>query len=268
MPAGALRRCCRRTTRRRAAARSTWPRSALTRRRAGRRQRRGTATSAGLDLGDTIYLTAADGQGNVVSFIQSLFGSFGAGIVAGDTGITLHNRGSGFKLIAGSSRTRSARTSGRCTRWCRRCCSRTASRWVAFGVMGGDNQAQAHAQVVVNLVDFGMHVQEAGEAARVRHTGEELARRERHRRRTCGRRSSARPRRSRRPRRRWAATRPSSSTRRPACCWAARTRARTDSRSDGERDQSAMVSRTADLIRVESRLSTDRPRRSGRCVRR
>ena len=74
----------------------------------------------GRDLGDTIYLTAADGQGNVISFIQSLFGSFGAGFVAGETGITLHNRGSGFNLHAGSSRTRSARTSGRCTRWCRR----------------------------------------------------------------------------------------------------------------------------------------------------
>ena len=53
---------------------------------------------AGRDLGDTIYLTVADGQGNVVSLIQSLFDSFGSGIVAGDTGITLHNRGSGFVL--------------------------------------------------------------------------------------------------------------------------------------------------------------------------
>jgi gamma-glutamyltranspeptidase/glutathione hydrolase len=46
---------------------------------------------------------------------------------------------------------------------------------VSFGVMGGDNQAQAHAQVVMNLVDFGMHVQAAGEAARMRHMGDELA---------------------------------------------------------------------------------------------
>jgi gamma-glutamyltranspeptidase/glutathione hydrolase len=47
--------------------------------------------------------------------------------------------------------------------------------WVAFGVMGGDNQAQAHAQVVMNLVDFGMHVQAAGDAARMRHMAESLA---------------------------------------------------------------------------------------------
>jgi gamma-glutamyltranspeptidase/glutathione hydrolase len=46
--------------------------------------------------------------------------------------------------------------------------------WVSFGVMGGDNQAQAHAQVVMNLVDFGMNIQEAGEAARMRHGGDAL----------------------------------------------------------------------------------------------
>ncbi len=56
---------------------------------------------AGRDRGDTIYLTAADGRGNVVSFIQSLFSGFGAGIVAGETGIALHNRGSGFVLTPG-----------------------------------------------------------------------------------------------------------------------------------------------------------------------
>ncbi|HUQ88755.1 MAG TPA: gamma-glutamyltransferase family protein, partial [Vicinamibacterales bacterium] len=56
---------------------------------------------AGVDHGDTIYMTAADGQGNVISFIQSLFNSFGAGFVAGDTGITMHNRGSGFTLQPG-----------------------------------------------------------------------------------------------------------------------------------------------------------------------
>ena len=47
--------------------------------------------------------------------------------------------------------------------------------WVSFGVMGGDNQAQGHAQVVMNLVDFDMHIQAAGEAARMRHMGTELA---------------------------------------------------------------------------------------------
>ena len=61
-------------------------------------------------------MTAADGKGNVVSLIQSLYSDFGSGIVAGDTGIVLHNRGSAVQPHAGSSRTRSRRTSGRCTR--------------------------------------------------------------------------------------------------------------------------------------------------------
>ena len=62
---------------------------------------RPTQDFAGRDLGDTVYLTAADSNGNVVSFIQSLFSAFGAGFVAGETGITLHNRGSGFVLTPG-----------------------------------------------------------------------------------------------------------------------------------------------------------------------
>ena len=129
---------------------------------------------AGRDRGDTVYLTAADGQGNVVSFIQSLFGSFGAGIVAGDTGITLHNRGSGFVLTPGHPNRIGPRKRPLHT-LVPAMLLRDGKPWVAFGVMGGDNQAQAHAQVVINLVDFGMHVQAAGEAARMRHMADRLA---------------------------------------------------------------------------------------------
>lgn len=129
---------------------------------------------AGRDRGDTVYLTAADAAGNVVSFIQSLFGSFGAGIVAGETGITLHNRGSGFVLTPGHPNQigpgkRPLHTLVPAM------IARNGRPWVSFGVMGGDNQAQAHAQIVMNLVDFGMHIQAAGEAARMRHMGTELA---------------------------------------------------------------------------------------------
>jgi gamma-glutamyltranspeptidase/glutathione hydrolase len=128
----------------------------------------------GKDHGDTVYLTAADGHGNVVSLIQSLFNSFGAGFVAGETGITLHNRGSGFTLqpghpneIAPHHRPLHTLVPAMITKG--------GTPWAAFGVMGGDNQAQAHAQIVANFVDFGMHVQQAGDAARVRHTGQALA---------------------------------------------------------------------------------------------
>ena len=128
----------------------------------------------GRDLGDTIYMTAADGQGNVVSFIQSLFGSFGAGFVAGETGITLHNRGSGFNLTPGHPNEIGPHKRPLHT-LVPAMIVKDGKPWVAFGVMGGDNQAQAHAQIVANFVDFGMHVQEAGDAARMRHMGQELA---------------------------------------------------------------------------------------------
>lgn len=129
---------------------------------------------AGRDRGDTIYLTAADGQGNVVSFIQSLFSSFGSGLVAGETGITLHNRGSGFVLTPGHPNQIGPRKRPLHT-LVPAMILKDGRPWVSFGVMGGDNQAQAHAQVVMNLVDFGMNIQTAGEAARMRHMGTQLA---------------------------------------------------------------------------------------------
>ena len=129
---------------------------------------------AGKDHGDTIYLTAADGQGNVISFIQSLFSGFGAGFVAGETGITMQNRGSGFNLIPGHPNQIGPHKRPLHT-LVPAMIMKDGKPWVSFGVMGGDNQAQAHAQIVANFVDFGMHVQEAGDAARMRHMGTELA---------------------------------------------------------------------------------------------
>jgi gamma-glutamyltranspeptidase/glutathione hydrolase len=129
---------------------------------------------AGRDRGDTVYLTVADGQGNVVSFIQSLFNAFGAGIVAGDTGIALHNRGSGFVLTPGHPNRIGPHKRPLHT-LVPAMILRDGLPWASFGVMGGDNQAQAHAQVVANLVDFGMGIQQAGEAARMRHQGATLA---------------------------------------------------------------------------------------------
>jgi len=129
---------------------------------------------AGQDRGDTIYMTVADGQGNVVSLIQSLFASFGAGIVAGDTGITLHNRGSGFVLASGHPNQIGPHKRPLHT-LVPAMIVKDARPWASFGVMGGDNQAQAHAQIVANLIDFGMGIQQAGEAARMRHQGDTLA---------------------------------------------------------------------------------------------
>jgi len=122
----------------------------------------------GLDRGDTIYMTAADGKGNFVSLIQSLFSDFGSGIVAGDTGILLHNRGSGFNLTPGSPDQIAPHKRPLHT-LIPAFVMKDGKPWLSFGVMGGDHQAQGHTQVILNAIDFGMNVQEAGEAARVTH---------------------------------------------------------------------------------------------------
>jgi len=123
--------------------------------------------------GDTVYLTVVDKDRNVVSFINSLFEGFGSGLVAGDTGIVLQNRGALFRLdpkhpnvIAPRKRPLHTLIPGMVLRG--------KKPFFSFGVMGGDNQPQGHVQVLINLIDFGMDVQQAGEAPRFRHAGEEV----------------------------------------------------------------------------------------------
>ena len=123
----------------------------------------------GRDHGDTIYMTVADGKGNMVSLIQSLFDTFGSGVVAGDTGIALHNRGSLFTLEAGHPN-RIAPHKRPFHTLIPAFVMKDGKPWMSYGVMGGDMQPPGHVQVLANLVDFGMNIQEAGEAARFRHT--------------------------------------------------------------------------------------------------
>jgi gamma-glutamyltranspeptidase/glutathione hydrolase len=127
----------------------------------------------GRDHGDTIYMTVADGQGNAVSLIQSLFSDFGSGLVAGDTGIVLHNRGALFNLTAGHPNQVAPHKRPLHTLIPAMVMS-GGKPWLSFGVMGGDHQAQGHVQVLANLIDFGMNIQEAGEAARVNHSANGL----------------------------------------------------------------------------------------------
>jgi gamma-glutamyltranspeptidase/glutathione hydrolase len=124
--------------------------------------------------GDTIYLTVADRDGNVVSLIQSIFENFGSGIVAGDTGIVLHNRGSLFSLQPGHPNLLAAGKRPFHT-LVPAMVLKDNRPWLSFGVMGGDMQPQGHVQVLLNLIDFGMNIQEAGEAARFRHSAAGLA---------------------------------------------------------------------------------------------
>jgi gamma-glutamyltranspeptidase/glutathione hydrolase len=114
--------------------------------------------------GDTTYLTAVDRDGNIVSLIQSNYASFGSGLVADGTGFVLQNRGALFSLdpaspnvLAGRKRPLHTIIPGFMARGQER---------IAFGIMGGFNQAQAHAQFVSNVVDFGVNIQAALEAAR------------------------------------------------------------------------------------------------------
>jgi gamma-glutamyltranspeptidase / glutathione hydrolase len=132
---------------------------------------------AGIDIhatGDTVYLTVADGKGHVISLIQSLFDAFGSGIVAGDTGVALQNRGSLFVLKPGHPDVVAPHKRPMHT-LVPAMAMRGGRPWLSFGVMGGDMQPQGHVQVLLNMLEFGMNVQEAGEAARFRHSAAGLA---------------------------------------------------------------------------------------------
>ena len=121
---------------------------------------------------ETVYLTVVDKDRNAVSLIESIFGNFGSRIVPGDLGFAIQNRGSGFSLEEGHLNSlephkRSLHTNmpGFLTK--------DGQPLMPFGVMGGHMQPQGHVQVLLNMIDFGMNQQEAGDAARIRH-GEAL----------------------------------------------------------------------------------------------
>jgi len=118
--------------------------------------------------GETVYLTVADAEGNMVSFINSIFEAFGSGFVAPGTGFALQNRGAGFSLepghpnrVAPGKRPMHTLIPGFVTR--------AGEPLLAFGVMGGAMQPQGHVQLLLNLLEFGMDLQQAVDAPRFRH---------------------------------------------------------------------------------------------------
>ncbi|HLX42672.1 MAG TPA: gamma-glutamyltransferase [Bryobacteraceae bacterium] len=113
---------------------------------------------------DTIYMSSIDRDGNIVSLIQSNYSAFGTGLVAPGTGFALHNRGGLFSVKPGQPNTIGPRK--RPLHTIIPAFMEKDSTRIGFGIMGGFNQAQAHAQFVANIVDFGMNIQMAMEAAR------------------------------------------------------------------------------------------------------
>jgi len=123
-----------------------------------------------LEQGNTIYLTTADKDGNMVSLIQSNYRGMGSGMVPPGLGFMLQDRGEMFSLQKGHPNVLEPRKRPFHT-IIPAFITKDGKPWVSFGVMGGAMQPQGHAQIVVNLVDFGMNLQEAGDAPRMRHIG-------------------------------------------------------------------------------------------------
>ncbi len=113
---------------------------------------------------ETIYMSAIDKEGNIVSLIQSNYAGYGTGLVAPGAGFSFHNRGAGFDLEPGKPNSLAGHK--RPLHTIIPAFMRKGDLSIGFGIMGGWNQSQAHAQFVANVVDFGMNVQMALESAR------------------------------------------------------------------------------------------------------
>jgi gamma-glutamyltranspeptidase / glutathione hydrolase len=129
------------------------------------------AGNPALDQGDTIYMCTADDEGNMVSLIQSNYRGMGSGIVVPGLGFMFQDRGELFSMdpqhanvYAPGKRPFHTIIPG--------FVMKDGKPWEAFGVMGGDMQPQGHVQVLTNQIDFGLNVQEAGDASRWHHEGD------------------------------------------------------------------------------------------------
>ncbi|HAQ37186.1 MAG TPA: gamma-glutamyltransferase [Saprospiraceae bacterium] len=127
-------------------------------------------TPGELETGHTVYLTTADSEGNMVSLIQSNYRGMGSGMTPGKLGFVLHDRGEMFSLEDGHfnvyaphKRPFNTIIPGFITK--------NGVPFLSFGVMGGAMQPQGHVQIICNIIDFGMNIQEAGDAPRMQHLG-------------------------------------------------------------------------------------------------
>ncbi|KAA2284073.1 gamma-glutamyltransferase [Arenimonas fontis] len=134
------------------------------------RAARAVDAGAVLNQGDTIYLTTADKDGMMVSLIQSNYRGMGSGMAPPGLGFIFQDRGEQFVLKPGHPNSYAPGKRPFHT-IIPAFITRDGKPWVSFGVMGGAMQPQGHVQIVMNLVDFGMNLQEAGDAPRIHHDG-------------------------------------------------------------------------------------------------
>jgi len=123
-----------------------------------------------MEAGNTIYLTVADKFGNMISLIQSNYQGMGSGMCPTGLGFILQDRGEMFSLEQGSANVYAPGKRPFHT-IIPSFITKNGKPWISFGVMGGDMQPQGHVQIVVNIIDFKMNLQEAGDAPRMHHIG-------------------------------------------------------------------------------------------------
>jgi len=124
-----------------------------------------------IETGNTTYLTVADADGNMVSLIQSIYSEFASGMVPDGLGFVLQNRGQMFNVQDPGHANALEPGKRPFHTIIPAFITKDGKPWMSFGLMGGAVQPQGHAQIVVNIVDFGMNLQEAGDAPRMRHRG-------------------------------------------------------------------------------------------------
>ncbi len=135
-----------------------------------RAARRVEAGNPALKEGGTIYLTTADKDGNMVSLIQSNYRGMGSGMVPDGLGFMLQDRGELFSLNEGEANVYAPHKRPFHT-IIPAFVTKDAEPFMSFGVMGGEFQPLGHVQILMNIIDFGMNIQEAGDAPRIAHEG-------------------------------------------------------------------------------------------------
>jgi len=132
--------------------------------------RAGRYEAGAISAGETIYLTVADKEGNMISLIQSNYRGMGSGMTPPKLGFMLQDRGELFTLEEGQNNTYEPGKRPFHT-IIPAFVTKDGRPYISFGVMGGDFQPQGHVQIINNIVDFGMNLQEAGDAPRMSHSG-------------------------------------------------------------------------------------------------